>query len=200
MLITNHAGVALLSTIAAVWVSSASAQTPPDARVEPRGEVAFTYNLVRANAPPDSCGCFLMNGASASFAYRGTPSLSLVAETGAVTSGDVSSRRDLTLTTYFVGARHSLHRSKRIAPFGQVLFGFAHAYGSLAPDHLGLDSSTAFAMSGGGGLDLNVSRHLAWRAVQADYLLTFLPNRSTGHQNNFRFQSGIVIHLGGKTP
>jgi outer membrane immunogenic protein len=197
MRITNHAGVVLLLTIMAVRVSSASAQTPSAARSEPRAEVAFAYNLVRANAPPDGCGCFVMNGGSASFAYRGTPAVSLVAEAGAVTS-DVSSGQELTLATYFTGARYSLHRSRRIAPFGQALFGIAHAYGSLAPDRLGLDSSTAFAMSAGGGVDLNLSHHLAWRAAQAEYLLTLLPNRSSDHQNNFRFQSGIVILFGGK--
>jgi outer membrane immunogenic protein len=198
MRIANHAGVVLLWTIATVWVSSASAQTPSAAEGGPRAEVAFTYNLVRANAPPGGCGCFLMNGGSGSFAYRVTSSLSLVAEGGAVISNSAPSGRNLTLATYFDGARYSSHRSKRIAPFGQVLFGFIHAYGSLAPDRLGLDSSTAFAMSAGGGIDLNLSHHLAWRAAQADYLLTLLPNRSTDSQNNFRFQSGIVIHFGGK--
>jgi outer membrane immunogenic protein len=182
MRIANHAGVVLLWTIATVWVSSASAQTPSAAEGGPRAEVAFTYNLVRANAPPGGCGCFLMNGGSGSFAYRVTSSLSLVAEGGAVISNSAPSGRNLTLATYFDGARYSSHRSKRIAPFGQVLFGFIHA----------------FAMSAGGGIDLNLSHHLAWRAAQADYLLTLLPNRSTDSQNNFRFQSGIVIHFGGK--
>jgi outer membrane immunogenic protein len=198
MRIANHAGVALFLTIAAVCASSAAAQTAPAVGSEPRAEVAFTYNLVRANAPPDGCGCFLMNGGSASFAYRATRSISLVAEGGAVTSSSAPSGRDLTLATYFVGARYALHRSKHFAPFGQALFGFAHASGSLAPDRLGLDSSTAFAMSAGGGVDVSLSHHLAWRAAQADYLLTLLPNRTTDHQNNFRFQSGFVIRFGGK--
>jgi hypothetical protein len=34
------------------------------------------------------------------------------------------------------------------------------------------DSSTAFAMAIGGGLDLKLTRSLAFRLLQADYLLT----------------------------
>jgi hypothetical protein len=74
--------------------------------------------------------------------------------------------------------------------------GAAHASGDLAPDQLHIGSSTAFAMAKGGGLDLNLTRHLAVRLFLADYLLTLLANRVNDHQNNFRFSTGIVFHLG----
>jgi hypothetical protein len=53
-------------------------------------------------------------------------------------------------------------------------------------------------MAAGGGVDLSLTRHLAFRLVQADYLLTLLPNRTNNLQNNFRFSTGIVFHFGGK--
>jgi hypothetical protein len=72
----------------------------------------------------------------------------------------------------------------------------AHASGDLAPDQLHIDSSTAFAMAAGSGLDLSLTHHVAVRLFQTDYLLTLLDNRVNGHQNNFRFSTGIVFHFG----
>lgn len=163
----------------------------------PRAEVAVTYAWVHTNAPPDGCGCFSMNGANASFAYRITPAISLVGEAGGVTAGNVDSTGlDLTLSDYLAGARYSLRHSSRFTPFAQLLFGAAHASGGLAPGNLGLGSSTAFAMTAGGGLDVNVSRHFAVRAFQTEYYLTLLPNRTDDHQNNFRFSAGFVYRFG----
>jgi hypothetical protein len=53
-------------------------------------------------------------------------------------------------------------------------------------------------MAAGGGLDLTLTRHLAIRLVQTDYLLTLLPNQSNDHQNNFRFSTGVLFRFGNK--
>jgi opacity protein-like surface antigen len=138
-----------------------------------------------------------MNGGAASFAYRLTPAITVVGEAGAITTGNVNSTgRDLTLANYLAGGRYSLRRFQRFTPFAQVLVGATHASGSLAPGQLGLGSSTAFATAAGGGLDLNLTRHLAVRVFQTDYLLTLLPNRTNDRQNNFRFSTGIVFRFG----
>lgn len=163
----------------------------------PRAEAAVTYNWVHTNAPPDGCGCFSMNGASGSFAFRLTHSISLVGEAGGVTTGNVDATGlDLTLSDYLAGARYSLRRSSRWTPFAQVLLGAAHASGGLSPSELGIGSSTAFAMTAGGGLDFNINHHFAVRAFQTDYYLTLLPNLADDHQNNFRFSTGIVYRFG----
>ena len=162
----------------------------------PKSEVAVTYNWVHTNAPPAECGCFSANGGSASYAYRFLPSFKLVGEVGAVTQGNVNSTGyDLTLWNFLAGGRYTLRNHSRVKPFGQALFGIAHTTGSLSPDQIGLGSSTSFAMSAGGGLDINLSPHLALRAAQADYLLTLLPNRTNDHQNNIRVSAGIVFRF-----
>ena len=58
-------------------------------------------------------------------------------------------------------------------------------------------SSTNFAATVGGGLDFNLSRHIAIRPVQIEYYVTTLPNRVNDHQNNLRLAAGIVIRFGG---
>lgn len=51
-------------------------------------------------------------------------------------------------------------------------------------------------MALGGGLDVNLARHVAYRVFQTDYLLTLLPNGTNDRQNNFRFSTGIVFRFG----
>jgi len=197
MRINMRATFAMLLIVAAVSAVPASAQTHSVSSAKPGTELALTYTYLHANAPPDACGCFSMNGGAAEFAYPVKRSFSAVAEAGAVTASNVnSSGLDLTLSSYLVGGRYSL-RAARFTPYAQLLVGAAHASGSLAPGQFGL-SSTAFAMAAGGGLDLNLHSHLALRVFQADYLLTLLPNQTNDHQNNFRFSTGVVFHFGNK--
>jgi peptidoglycan-associated lipoprotein len=197
MRVILRATFALLWTIAAISLVPAVAQAAPALEAQPSAELALAYSYVRANAPPAGCGCFSMNGGSASFAYRLAHSVSVVGEFGAVNNGNVDSTGlDLTLSTYLAGPRYSLHKSARFTPFAQVLVGGAHASGGLAPSEIHTGSSTAFAMAAGGGLDIKLTRHLAFRAFQTDYLLTLLPNRVNDHQNNFRLSTGVVLRFG----
>jgi peptidoglycan-associated lipoprotein len=185
----------LLLAVAALAVGSPAAL----AQDAPLAEAAATYSWIHTNAPPSGCGCFSMNGGNASFAYSLTRTIAMVGEVGAVANGNVDSTGlNLTLSNYLVGGRYSLRRFQRLTPFGQVLAGAAHASGSFSPGQLNLGSSTAFAMTAGGGLDLNLSRRFALRLLQTDYYLTLLPNRTNDHQNNFRFSTGIVVRFGRK--
>jgi opacity protein-like surface antigen len=101
----------------------------------------------------------------------------------------------------------------RFSVFGHSLFGVAHSSlgaGVTLPIiggvSTGLTSANAFAMALGGGLDIELSRHLAFRAGQVDYLYTrFSPtealstglfsNSLSGHQNSFRYSTGIVFRF-----
>jgi peptidoglycan-associated lipoprotein len=183
--------------LAAVSIAPAAAQTESVSAAEPGPELALTYTYLHANAPPGGCECFSMNGGGVSFAYPVSHSFSVVGEAGAVTNGNVDSTGlNFTLSHYMGGGRYSLRRFSRFTPFAQIVMGAAHASGDLAPDQLHIGSSTAFAMAAGGGLDLNLTHHVAVRLFQTDYLLTLLNNRVNDHQNNFRFSTGIVFHFG----
>jgi opacity protein-like surface antigen len=97
--------------------------------------------------------------------------------------------------------------------FGHGLFGAARSSlgaGFTLPILGGLSrsltSATAFAMAWGGGVDIGLSRHVAIRAGQVDYLYTrfspmdalstgLLTNSLSGHQNSFRYSAGIVFRF-----
>ena len=81
-------------------------------------------------------------------------------------------------------------------PYGQVLFGGTHAGGTLAPGSSGIaGSANAFAMTAGGGVEVEVRRRLAIRPAEVDYFLTRFANAVNDHQNNFRFSAGVVFRF-----
>jgi hypothetical protein len=50
-------------------------------------------------------------------------------------------------------------------------------------------------MIAGGGFDVRIARHVAIRPIEADYLLTRLPNGVNGAQNNLRLSAGLVLRI-----
>jgi hypothetical protein len=100
----------------------------------------------------------------------------------------------------------------RSSVFAHALFGEAHSslgagvnlpiVGGIST---GLTSANSFAMAFGGGVDIGLTRHLAIRAVQVDYLRTqfnTLDALTTGlssslgnRQNSFRYSTGIVLRF-----
>jgi hypothetical protein len=85
----------------------------------------------------------------------------------------------------------------RIKPFAQGLVGFAHGFDSAFPQKSGFIDSSAnsIALLVGVGLDVKYRKHLSFRAIQADYGYTRLPNLAGNDQNLLRISSGITIHL-----
>jgi len=92
--------------------------------------------------------------------------------------------------------------------FGHALFGVALSslsagvsvpiFGGISAP---LDSSHAFAMAFGGGIDIGLSRHFAIRAAQVDFIrtnfntldsLTGLTTGTSTSQNNFRYSGGVI--------
>ena len=176
------------------------------ALVVPRGttaqsfEVGGGYSYVRANLPPDGCGCFSLNGGSGWVGIGLTRHFSIVGEVAAQHGSNIAGTGgDLTLTSYLLGPRYTVRRSEGVRPFGQFLVGGAHASGSEAPGTSGLPGSpNAFALAAGGGLDLSLSKHLSLRLVQADYYFTHFSNGINDRQNNFRIGVGLVFNVGKK--
>ena len=104
-------------------------------------------------------------------------------------------------------------RGDRFTPFVHGLFGIDHlSVGSTTislpqfPTSTSGYSENAFGMEFGGGVDVKISHHFAYRLGQFDYLFTKhclavagtctlgVGSAPPAHQNNFRFATGIVIH------
>ena len=209
MRIRNQYSFALLLACAVVSARPAVAQAPAPApapaaaatEMPLRAELALDYSYLRSNAPPGGCGCFNLNGGSATFAWAPKPagSFALVGDITAAQAGSISSSGyGLTLSAYTVGARYRPRIGHSpLQPFGQVLVGLAHSSGSLVagPSPAASNAGAAFAANLGGGLDLRASRRFAVRLAEADYLLTTFDNGSNNHQNNLRFSSGVVLRF-----
>ncbi len=194
--------LSLLLTIAALSALpfAALAQGTDVKQDVPRAELALDYSYLHSNAPPTGCGCFNLNGGSATFAWAIKPgSWALVGDVVSGATGATSAAGySITLSAFTAGVRYlppAGHSSLR--PFGQVLLGLAHSSGSLvqAPNAGSSNAGAAFASNIGGGLDLRINRRFSVRLLEADYLLTTFDNGSNNHQNNLRINAGVVIHF-----
>jgi hypothetical protein len=93
--------------------------------------------------------------------------------------------------TYFVGPRFAYRNSDRVAPFAQVLLGGAHITAGAS----GVSASAnGFAWSAGGGVDLRLSRRIAFRP-QVDYIGI---HAAGGTINTARASASIVFRFGSR--
>ena len=113
------------------------------------------------------------------------------------------------LFTYLFGPQIKV-RTHHIQPFGHLLFGGAHtnvygkAFHTICQPIVGgcaiskAPAAEAFAMDFGGGVDIPLGKHFAFRPAQVDYLLTRFSNPFTGanNQNNFRYSAGVLFSFG----
>jgi peptidoglycan-associated lipoprotein len=191
----------LLLTIAAVSARPVLAQSVSEGQQPKRAELGLTYTYLRANAPPGGCGCFNMNGGSATLAW--TPAsggtLALVGDITVAHAGAISSSGySLTLSSYTVGERYQPRIGhSRFQPFLQVLGGAAHSSGTLVEGQTpaAVNAGASFAATLGGGLNLRTTHRFSYRLIEADYLFTSFDNGGDNHQNNLRLSTGVVLHF-----
>ena len=172
----------------------------------PRYEVAGMYQYVNFN-PAGGFSNFNNHGATGSFTYNATKWLGLTAEIGGyhfkrdiygapVTSGGVTTYPLEQITgsfeTFLFGPRLNLRRFDHFVPFAEVLFGAAHSGAQVTGD----TAQSTFAMAVGGGVDVVLTKYVAWRFVEADFLQTNFSGsllNAIGRQNNFRIGTGVVL-------
>ena len=158
---------------------------------ETRGmEVSGQYQYVRIypgqGAPSASC-----QGAGGTFAANVNRWVGVVGDVGYCKLTGQAAGVSAHEVNYLFGPRFSYRNYGRVTPYAQVLFGGERATASVTG--VGSGSTNAFAMTFGGGADFRVSRHLAFRAIQFEYLYTHF---SGAKQNNLRIQSGLVYRFG----
>lgn len=190
--------VCLLVIAGGAAAAFAQQQAPDQAVATPRFDVSVGYNYIDANAPPSSCDCFGMKaGGYASANYNFLDWLGITGKFTGNHASDISNLgQDLTLMTFMAGPKFFLPY-RRMSPFGDILFGGAHASDSYFPTSTGFETSaTSFALSAGGGLDWNLTRRFAIRLPDVEYLRTSLPNGDGNTQNQLEISAGIVFHFG----
>jgi hypothetical protein len=156
-----------------------------------------------------------LNGGSASLAFNFNRFVALIADiggyddsqlllTGTGANLPITANASGTAFTYLFGPRFTLGKERRVSVFAQVLVGGVHASAvtvancSCTP----LPAQNALAMTGGGGVDIRLTHHIALRPIQAEYMLTrfaAIPSGSNANQNDLRLSSGLVFRFGGKS-
>lgn len=168
--------------------------TPPG-RLVPKYEIAGGYSYVDFR-PGDAFDRLNGHGGTGSFAYNANRWLGLTAELGSYRfSRNVNTLPSSgILTTYLFGPRLNLRRFDYFVPFAEVLLGGASGGAVLIGQ-----KQNAFAMAAGGGVDVVLTKNLAWRFAQIDYLMTTFSGAGVdpnSRQNNLRLGTGLVLRLG----
>lgn len=189
----------------------------------PKMETYLGYNFVRFNPNSAYVPSFNSNGGGGQFAYNFNKWIGGVVDIGAVNKGRINQQDiDVTVLNFVAGPRITWRNESKFQPFGQVLFGGARSAASteisllpgggiippgiIVPGDLPVSarlttSRTGFAMLVGGGLDIRLSKHIAFRPFELDYFLARLPNDFTGHDNNlnnFRYSAGVNFLFGAR--
>lgn len=172
----------------------------------PRYELSGMFSYINLN-PGDPFNSFSNYGATISFAYNPSKWLGLTGEIGqyhfdrdiSPLTGTPGSRTSDDMTTYLFGPRLNLRRFNYFVPFAEFLIGGAHAGQAFTGDK----SQDTFAMATGGGVDVVITKNLAWRFAQLDYLVTNFSGPGVGataRQKGFRAGSGVVLRWGFPEP
>jgi hypothetical protein len=183
-------------------------------------ETFLGYNFVRFNPDSGFVPSFNANGGSGQIVYNFSKWVGVAVDIGAVNKGVLNGRDvDTTVMHFVAGPRFAFHNHTRFTPYGEALFGGAYGTTStrisalpIADNIVGLDpnlpisarltaSHTGFAMMIGGGLDIKISKHLAFRPVGMDYYLTRVPSFATGNdvnRNNWRYMTGVNFMFGAR--
>ncbi len=191
----------------------------------PRGELAFTYAYTRFGPSANYAPHMNINGGGGSVTINANQYFGIEAEVtgggaskanwvipggviqGIPTGANVVSSGNM--FTYLFGPRIRIP-SPKVTPYFNFLFGGAHtsafndAWTAICAGQTctasAAPSGNSFAMAIGGGLDVPVSKNVAIKLGQFDYLMTRFNNQITGanNQHNFRYQAGIVFRFGNK--
>ena len=195
-------------------------------------EVFGGYTFVRVNTGTQ-VNAFTTNGGLASFQYNINTNLGFVGELGGTHQGDITVAGpaipfDQTQFTYLFGPRVFVNKERRFSPFIEFLVGGIHNSRSFSVPNALLpaplvvprgvtaepgssatkfrSTQNAFAMALGGGLDIKLSKMVAVRPIQLDYLPShFSPLNipgvpaglnDTNWQHNLRYSAGVTFGFG----
>jgi len=138
------------------------------------------------------------NGGSGYFEYNLNSLVGLVADFG----GYANTRTgiDEKALTYLFGPRFNWRHS-RLSPYVQFLFGGGYAWSGPTST-----TQNAFATAAGGGLDYNLTKRIAIKPIQVEYVMTQFDSAKLGgatkafgnHQNDVRYSAGVVFRFGGE--
>jgi opacity protein-like surface antigen len=111
-----------------------------------------------------------------------------------MTEGDFTEK--IKATTYLFGPQFSYRGNKRVTPFARILIGAATVKSTATLGNQSfVFSDTNFSYGAGAGLDINITKNVAIRAIQADYIHTSAFGEGL---HGGRLSFGVVFRFGSK--
>src|SRR6266700_857693 len=212
---TKHEASEVNASVSAPAALETGIPVPPQAKKPsvssidqetPKAEIFAGYSYIRFNMDSHLVQKnYPVNGGSVSLTGNLNHWFGLVGDVGFYRFGNHPPGTSAHMFTFLFGPRFSARgRSERWTPFLHTLFGAARIVedpnmGVFGPNP-GAVSRNAFALAIGAGLDLKLTKRVAWRTLQAEYLVTKFADGADSAQNNMRLTSGLVLRFGGGGP
>jgi hypothetical protein len=120
MFLTSAVWMAAAAVTSAQIVPSKSEDLGPTVSKSHPIALSVNYTPMIGNAPPGTCGCFLLNGGSSEELFHVWRNVAAVAQVaGSRTDHVPQSQRALSLITYMAGPRYSINAVHRLTVYGQ---------------------------------------------------------------------------------
>jgi hypothetical protein len=164
---------------------------PLVAQEYPRFEIVGGYQFIHV---PDRWDASYLHGLSGQFEFNINRIVGIVSDFGFGIAGAQEQGTDFDekFIAFMTGPRFG-YRTDKFRVFGQAIFGEYRNW-------LGADRETDIEMALGGGLDIDVNKRIAIRAVQIDWMRNHHKPEFIfdifNWTNNLRIISGIVFKLG----
>jgi outer membrane immunogenic protein len=163
--------------------------------------LTFTYKVAKITNVSDSR--FVIPGASLDGVYNfggKAKNLGLAFDINGEAASGIQPGVDLSQISLVAGPRYTWQLTKagshKVSFYGQALVGYVHAFNSVFPGSAGVVSSAnSFALQTGGGFNLKLNRTIGLRLLEADYVMTKLPNSTNSYQGDLRMSNGLVFHF-----
>jgi hypothetical protein len=190
----NARRLLVLLTAVACLGTTAHAQTQAKDRYRNDVSLALSYDTLGGNIT--NTNGFGTQGGAAEVNYSFFRGLGATASVLGVHADTIGSGVPVSLMilTFGPSYTYSRHGAHTVSFFAHGLVGEVDGFQGLYPQGGTAGSSAnSLALQAGGGVDIGVTRHLAVRLVQADYVRTQLPNSLSNVQNSIRLGVGIVL-------
>jgi len=173
-----------------------SADDTAPGRLTPRFEIAGLFHYANFH-PGDPFSSFSGWGGAGEFVWNPSQWAGLVEQVGGLSFNRNVNGTGVhgAVSTLLFGPRLNLRKFDYFVPYAEFLLGAGHAGVPMTGDQ----SQSSFTMAVGGGVDIALTRNIAWRFAEIDYLMTDFSGSSLGgnaRQDNMRIGSGIVLRFG----
>jgi hypothetical protein len=160
-------------------------------------DLAVTYTTESAKITPSTSGDFWLQGGSLDAAATFFHNFGVAMNVTGDHASNIAPGVNLNEIAFMIGPRYTrrLPSKRESRVFVEALAGGVRGFGSIFPLPTGTDSkASSFAFQAGGGLDIAITKHLALRAIEADYVRSYLPNNGTNTQDHLRLAFGVTYH------